>query len=244
MRVLSIRGLELVRGSAHQAYRVSLPQLDMDRGDVVAVIGPSGCGKSTLLEALGLILKPLSLDAYHLLDQDLTASICSERLSDETCLAQWRSQCYGFVPQTGGLLPFLTVQQNVELPAQIQGQSTDQGWFEHTAGRLGLHGLGGRYPRELSVGQRQRVSFLRALAHRPVLLLADEPTAALDPEHAAELFKVMLQVVRETQVAVLVVTHEWGLAQELGLRTLSAQHVRSGHMAFVPTTDGHQGAPA
>jgi putative ABC transport system ATP-binding protein len=91
-----------------------------------------------------------------------------------------------------------------------------------------------RYARELSIGQRQRVSFLRAIAHRPDILLADEPTAALDPDHAINLFEVMLELARDLQVATVVVTHEWDLVKSFGLKRLMAKSVGPSHMTFEP----------
>ena len=233
MTVLSLRGLELVRGTDDSAYRVSLPALDLQAGEVLAITGPSGCGKSTLIEAIGLILKPAALQTYCLLGEDITTSVQARQRADDARLASLRSRYFGFVPQSGGLLPYLTVAQNVRLQAQILGQTPDVAWIDEMSARLGLEGLAQRYPQALSMGQRQRVSFLRAIAHRPAVLLADEPTAALDPEHAAHLFRLMLDVVREAEVAAVVVTHEWGLVRELALRSLSARAVKPGHMEFV-----------
>ena len=233
MTVLSLRGLELLRGSNDSTYRVSLPSLELHAGEVLAITGPSGCGKSTLIEAIGLILKPVALANYALLGEDITSWVQAHNRADDARLASLRSQYFGFVPQSGGLLPYLTVAQNVRLQAQILGKTPDADWIGEMSARLGLEGLAQRYPQALSMGQRQRVSFLRAIAHRPAILLADEPTAALDPEHAARLFRLMLDVVRQVKVAAVVVTHEWSLVRELDLKSISAQGVRPGHMEFV-----------
>ncbi len=233
MTTLSLRGLELVRGDGDSRYRVSLPSLDLQAGEVLAITGPSGCGKSTLIEAIGLILKPAALQMYALLDEDITNRVRSGHRADDARLASLRSHYFGFVPQSGGLLPYLTVAQNVRLQAQILGKTPDDTWIDAMSARLGLDGLAQRYPQALSMGQRQRVSFLRAIAHRPAVLLADEPTAALDPEHAVHLFRLMLDIVGQAQVAAVVVTHEWGLVRELALKSISARAVQPGHMEFV-----------
>lgn len=234
MSALAIRNLEIVRGKANQAFKVSLPNLVLSPGEAIAVTGSSGCGKSTLIEALGLILEPSRLDRFELVGQDISSVVNSQQTKHDLTLSSLRCQHYGFVPQTNGLLPYLKVQQNIELQAQIQGRSIDKPWLAHATARLGLETLTNRYARELSVGQRQRVSFLRAIAHRPSILLADEPTAALDPDHAIALFEVMLELARDLHVATVVVTHEWELVQSFGLSRLTAKSVGPSHMVFEP----------
>lgn len=230
--VLCIGNMVLSRGTGEQAFTVSLSELHLAAGDVVAITGPSGCGKSTLVEALGLILVPQSIGQYRLLGQDITHLVKGAVRGSDVHLARLRSQFYGFVPQTGGVLPYLTVGQNIRLQANIQRKSTDSSWLDGVITRLGIEGLLDRYPRELSMGQRQRVSFLRAIAHRPAILLADEPTAALDPHHAAQIFGVMLDIARELHIATVVVTHEWDLIDSLVLTRLQARSVGPAHMAF------------
>lgn len=231
--VMHVEQMLLSRGTADHAFAVSLPLLSLKAGEVVAITGPSGCGKSTLIEGLGLILRPQTVGCYRLLDQDLTEAVRHPQRVSEQKLAHLRSRALGFVPQSGGLLPYLTVDQNIALQARIQCQQPDVAWLSEAVARLGLTGLGSRFPRELSMGQRQRVSFLRALAHRPAVLLADEPTAALDPHHARHLFEVMLDMVRDVGVAAVVVTHEWDLVAALSLDRLQARSVSATQMEFV-----------
>jgi putative ABC transport system ATP-binding protein len=128
----------------------------------------------------------------------------------------------GYVPQTGGLLPFLTVRQNIDLPASMSGRAIDRTLLARLVERLKLTDLLNRFPRELSIGERQRVSFARAVAHQPALILADEPTAALDPNLAHELFALIIEVVSEFNIAALIVTHEWSLVAESKLRKVVA----------------------
>lgn len=234
MSVLSVHNLEIVRGQANQAFKVSLPSLVLSAGDAIAITGSSGCGKSTLIEALGLILEPSRLGRFELVGQDITAVVSGRHTTHDHALSRLRSQHYGFVPQVNGLLPYLNVQQNIGLQAQVQGRAIDRPWLAHATDKLGLAALTHRYARELSIGQRQRVSFLRAIAHQPDILLADEPTAALDPDHAINLFEVMLELARELRVATVVVTHEWDLVKSFGLNRLMATSVGPSHMAFEP----------
>ena len=188
----------------------------------MAVVGPSGCGKSTLLEALGLILKPERVGQFQLLQTDLTSDLTLRAGRRETRWARLRQHQMGYVPQTGGLLPFLTVRQNIDLPASMSGRAIDRTLLARLVERLKLTDLLNRFPRELSIGERQRVSFARAVAHQPALILADEPTAALDPNLAHELFALIIEVVSEFNIAALIVTHEWSLVAESKLRKVVA----------------------
>jgi putative ABC transport system ATP-binding protein len=188
----------------------------------VAVVGPSGCGKSTLLEALGLILKPERVGQFQLLQTDLASDLTLRAGRRETRWARLRQHQMGYVPQTGGLLPFLTVRQNIDLPASMSGRAIDRTLLARLVERLKLTDLLNRFPRELSIGERQRVSFARAVAHQPALILADEPTAALDPNLAHELFALIIEVVSEFNIAALIVTHEWSLVAESKLRKVVA----------------------
>jgi putative ABC transport system ATP-binding protein len=205
-----------------QAYRVELSSLTLRAGEAVAVVGPSGCGKSTLLEALGLILKPERVGQFQLLTADLASDLTLSAGRRETRWARLRQHQMGYVPQTGGLLPFLTVRQNIDLPASMSGRTTEGVLLARIVERLKLTDLLDRLPRELSIGERQRVSFARAVAHQPALILADEPTAALDPNLAHELFALIIEVVREFNIAALIVTHEWSLVAESKLRKVVA----------------------
>ena len=214
--------MHIARGREGQAYRVELSSLFLHAGEAVAIVGPSGCGKSTLLEALGLILKPERVAQFQLLTTDLVGDLALRAGRREKQWARLRQHHLGYVPQTGGLLPFLTVQQNIDLPASMSGRLTPAALRDRLLERLKLTSLLNRFPRELSIGERQRVSFARAIAHQPALILADEPTAALDPNLAHELFALIVEIVREFNIAALIVTHEWSIVAESKLRKVVA----------------------
>lgn len=214
--------MHISRGREGQAYRVELSSLTLHAGEAVAIVGPSGCGKSTLLEALGLILKPERVAQFQLLTTDLVGDLALRAGRRETQWARLRQHHLGYVPQTGGLLPYLTVKQNIALPASMSGRITQSSLLDRLIERLKLTTLLNRYPRELSIGERQRVSFARAVAHQPALILADEPTAALDPNLAHELFALIVEIVREFNIAALIVTHEWSIVAESNLRKVVA----------------------
>jgi putative ABC transport system ATP-binding protein len=221
--LLSVRGMEISRGRVGEAYRVCMPKLELSTGEVAAIVGPSGCGKSTLLEALGLILQPDHLEGFRLQEFDLSVNPRVSTQRREKYLARVRQHCLGFVPQTGGLLPFLSVKQNIELSTRMSGTALTPAVQKTVVERLNIGSLLKRLPRDLSIGERQRVSFARSIAHQPMLLLADEPTAALDPVLAKELFSLIVDISRELKISALIVTHEWSIVADLGIRQINAQ---------------------
>lgn len=213
--MLSLSGLNICRGN----FEMSLPALNLKEGEVLAIQGASGCGKSTLLEVIGLILKPDHLSHFELDGTDIAQEVIQQK---EKQLAILRSCYFGFMLQSGGLLPFLTVQENLALSCQLIGKKLDRDWQGSLVERLSVGHLLRKYPKQLSIGERQRVSFLRAISHRPKLLLADEPTAALDPYNAAKLFDIIVDLVQENQLSALIVTHDWELAKAKKMPILAA----------------------
>ena len=140
-------------------------------------------------------------------------------------LADLRSRHIGYVLQHGGLLPYLTVRQNVELSRRLlqlplDNDGTDGDAAGYWAGRLNIGAQLEKLPAELSVGQRQRVAIARALVHEPSVLIADEPTAAVDPLNAERIMEVMVGLVEEAQATLIVASHAHGLMQHAGLRLI------------------------
>jgi len=220
--MLRIADLHVVRGQGTQAHHVCLPQLTLWPGQVVAVTGESGCGKSTLLEAIGLLLRPASIGRFELHDDiqlDVAALLNSNKQAE---LADIRARHLGFVLQNGGLLPFLSVQDNIRLPCQLLGRVPDKVMLSRVIDALKLGPLLGKYPAQLSFGERQRTAFARAIMHRPALVLADEPTAALDPYNAEQLFSLFIDLVAQEGMMALVVCHDWPLVQRFNLPCLVA----------------------
>lgn len=218
--ILDIQDLEVSRGGVGKAYEVSLSSLKMEAGDVAAIVGPSGCGKSTLLESIGLLLEPRTVKHFQLVDFDIARDMTCSLRERESRWSRIRQHCLGFVPQSGGLLPFLNVKDNIELPRKLVGSSGSDVLLEEVIERLQLSALMRHSPAQLSIGERQRVSFVRAIAHRPKLLLADEPTAALDPVLAKELFALIVEIASAFKVAALIVTHEWSLVEAVGIKSI------------------------
>ena len=176
--------------------------LEVPRGDFLALMGPSGSGKSTLLNLLAGLDKPT----------EGSVEVAGERIDrmGEGQLARWRAQNVGFVFQLYNLLPALTAERNVELPLLLTSLSRSER-RRHVAAALSLVGLSDRarhYPRQLSGGQEQRVSIARAIVADPVLFLCDEPTGDLDRKAADEILDLLQALNRDYQKTILVVTHD------------------------------------
>jgi putative ABC transport system ATP-binding protein len=182
----------------------------VDAGSSVAVTGPSGCGKSTLLGVLGALAVPTS-GAVRVGDQEVS-SLPERRRSE------FRRTHVGFVYQADNLLPFLTVAENVGLQLALDGESTGADRSLELLDRLGLAAEAQRLPDHLSGGQRQRVAVARAVVHRPAVILADEPTGALDAANAAGVIDLLLEVQREIGATLVMVTHDRDAARRMDRR--------------------------
>jgi putative ABC transport system ATP-binding protein len=187
--------------------------LTVDRGDAVAVLGPSGSGKSTLLNLIAGLDKPTSGGV-------VVDGVRVDALG-EAASARYRRARIGMVFQFFNLLDDLTVADNVALPAQLGGASR-AAIRTRTAELLEILGIArfaGTYPGRLSGGQRQRVAVARALINRPALLLADEPTGALDTASGRDVRNLLTELNRDGQT-ILLVTHDLALAQSCATRTI------------------------
>ena len=208
-------GLRLrdVKKTFHQGARsldvLSGVDLTIRKGEMVALVGPSGSGKSTLLHIAGLLEGPDSGE----IEIDGRAT---QGLPDDARTAL-RRQAIGFVYQYHHLLPEFSALENVVLPQMIAGQPRRKA-AERGRQLLSVVGLSERArhrPAELSGGEQQRVAIVRALANRPSLLLADEPTGNLDPHTADDVFDLLISVVRNAKIAAVIATHNYDLAQRM-----------------------------
>lgn len=194
-------------------------------GDRKALVGPSGCGKTTAMDLLALASMPdnaveLRLDGGELgMTVDIAAIAGSKR--QHGALARVRARYFGYVLQTASLFPFLSVGGNIELAQQMAGR-IERPLIEDLLVQLGLRDLRKAMPADLSVGQQQRVAIARALAHRPNFLLADEPTAALDPASARTALQLCCDIMAGNG-AILAVTHDADLASDLGFEIVLLQ---------------------
>lgn len=180
--------------------------LSIEKGEFVSIMGASGSGKSTLLNILGI------LDNYDTGEYYIDGKLIKD-LSEKQA-ARYRNQLIGFIFQSFNLISFKTAVENVELPLFYQGVSRTK---RHEMAmeyldRLGLADWAHHYPNEMSGGQKQRVAIARALITQPQIILADEPTGALDSKTSVEVMELLGKLNREEGVTIIVVTHESGVA--------------------------------
>ena len=220
--LISIRDLIKIREQGGVSFELRVPAFELRTGEFVALVGTSGCGKSTLLDILALVLQPTSVGSFLLKEGEKAPPIDIKALwsaGDEEALARVRREQLGYVLQSGGLLPFLSVRRNIGL-SQLLKQGTEQGVAALAAG-MGLESLLNKKPRYLSGGQRQRVAILRAIAHRPAIVLADEPTAAVDSTRAHSILEDFRDMARAEGSAVIMVSHDLGLVDAFADRIYS-----------------------
>jgi len=174
--------------------------VSFERGRFSAIMGPSGSGKSTLLHVLAGLDRPTSGQVF-VGDDDIT-------LMNDKQLTLLRRDRIGFIFQAFNLLPTLTAAENIALPSKIAGRRPDPSWMQSVVDAVGLEARLGHRPAELSGGQQQRVAAARALAGKPDIVFADEPTGALDSRSGEELLRFLQHAVREMHQTVVMVTHD------------------------------------
>ncbi|MCI5639876.1 MAG: amino acid ABC transporter ATP-binding protein [Lachnospiraceae bacterium] len=186
--------------------------VEISKGEVIAIIGPSGCGKSTFLRSLNLLEEPTAgrvlFEGTDITDESVNIDTMREKI--------------GMVFQQFNLFPNMTIRENIML-APVQRGKLDKEQAKQKAdqllARIGLSDKADSYPAQLSGGQKQRVAIARALAMNPDVMLFDEPTSALDPEMVGEVLTLMQELAAEGMTMV-VVTHEMGFAREVASRVL------------------------
>ncbi len=302
--MLEIKGLKVTRGN----FSATLPYLVINDGECVALCGVSGSGKSTLLESIGLLKPWVSVDSFVLNQVAVDLLDANDAQALRVCEL-------GIMPQVGGLIPYLSIQENLEIQIELALRQQVCPVFQHrgdgatgsnavtvsdavagrgTAGadcqcsrdfvvasarggvstqqvqvypqprpyevtaqlrvhdqytkervqtyvqhllpickKLNLDGQLDKLPYELSIGQRQRALFLRAIAHKPRLILIDEPTSSLDPDNARSLFEIIEEIAKESQISVLLVTHDLKAALRYRCYMYDQAHSYSEHSVFV-----------
>lgn len=207
--------------------------LDIEAGEFVSIMGASGSGKSTLLNILGI------LDNYdtgeYILDGKLIKNLSESRA------AEYRNKMIGFIFQSFNLIGFKTAVENVELPLFYQGVSRRKRHKQalEYLDRLGLLPWADHYPNEMSGGQKQRVAIARALITQPQIILADEPTGALDSKTSVEVMQLLKKLNAEDHKTIVVVTHESGVANE----TNKIVHIKDGIIGKIEDNFDHHASP-
>jgi putative ABC transport system ATP-binding protein len=192
---------EFIRDEFHVVALKNV-NVEINKGEFVALMGPSGSGKSTLLHLIAAMDRPTGGD-IRVLGSDLRS------LNDRE-IARWRNEHIGFIFQSFNLIPVLTALENIELPLKLTNLGKKER-NEHAATALKLVGLGdrmGHLPRQLSGGQEQRVAIARAIATDPDLILADEPTGNLDASSANDVLTLLSRLNKEYGKTVVMVTHD------------------------------------
>ena len=180
--------------------------LTVNKGEIVAVVGASGSGKSTLLHVMGGVDTPN--EGNVIVDgKDIT------RLTDEE-VSVFRRRKIGFVFQAYHLIPVLTVEENIKMPILLDHRKPDRDYIDHIIEMLGLKDRRKHLPNQLSGGQQQRAAIARALANRPALILADEPTGALDSKNGNEVITLLQDSVKKLDQTLVLITHNIDLARE------------------------------
>jgi putative ABC transport system ATP-binding protein len=206
--ILEARGLHKSFGAGSARVHVLRGlELKLRRGEFLAVMGPSGCGKSTLLHVLGLMASP---DAGEVrIDGRDSAGL------GEAARAEIRRRRIGFVFQRFNLLSVLSGYDNIALSLRIRGLD-GRARIDELLAAMGVADVAGRKPRELSIGQQQRLAVARAIAHQPDLLLADEPTGSLDSDNAAALLELLARANRQKGQTIVMITHSAEVAASAG----------------------------
>lgn len=227
--IYHLRDVVRTRESEGVAFRLRVPSLQIGLGEKIALIGESGCGKSTLLDMLAFILQPSQIGAFKFRPIGTKEALDIRdhwQHKRRNKLSDLRKRYMGYVMQTGGLLPYLTVRENMSLSRNMLGLPEDD-TVATFAKELGIARHLDKKPDALSTGERQRVAIGRAIAHRPSIVIADEPTASLDPLAAEKIMSLFINLVEELNITVIVASHAWRHIERLGLRRLSHKTQRS-----------------
>ena len=226
---IELKGVNKTYNNGQPLHVLKGIDLQIGRGEFVSIMGASGSGKSTLLNILGI------LDSYDSGEYWLDGTLIRDL--SETQAADYRNRLIGFIFQSYNLIGFKTAVENVELPLFYQGVGRHR---RHQMAmdyldRLGLADWATHYPNELSGGQRQRVAIARALITRPRIVLADEPTGALDSKTSVEIMQLLQQLNREEGMTIIVVTHESGVANA----TNKIIHIKDGVIGTIEDNLAH-----
>ena len=227
--LIELKGVNKTYDNGQPLHVLKGIDLSIERGEFVSIMGASGSGKSTLLNILGI------LDNYdtgeYWLDGKLIRDLSEKQAAD------YRNRMIGFVFQSFNLISFKTAVENVELPLYYQGvprKKRHEMAMEYLE-KLGLTDWASHFPNEMSGGQKQRVAIARALITRPQIILADEPTGALDSKTSVEVMQLLKRLNQEEGITIIVVTHESGVANE----TDKIIHIKDGIIGEIEENKGH-----
>jgi len=229
MALIELKDINKTYNNGQPLHVLKGINLGIERGEFVSIMGASGSGKSTLLNILG-ILDNYDTGTYHL-DGKLIKDLTEKQAAD------YRNRMIGFVFQSFNLIGFKTALENVELPLYYQGvpRRKRQEMAMEYLEKMGLTPWAKHFPNEMSGGQKQRVAIARALITKPQIILADEPTGALDSKTSVEVMQLLKQLNQEDGITIIVVTHEGGVANE----TDKIIHIKDGIIGEIEENTRH-----
>ena len=229
MALIELKELNKTYNNGQPLHVLKGINLSIERGEFVSIMGASGSGKSTLLNILGI------LDNYDTGTYTLDGKLIKDLTERQS--ADYRNRMIGFVFQSFNLINFKTAVENVELPLYYQGVSRRRRHelaMEYLE-KLGLTPWASHFPNEMSGGQKQRVAIARALITHPQIILADEPTGALDSKTSVEVMQLLKRLNQEEGITIIVVTHESGVANE----TNKIIHIKDGIIGQIEENTAH-----
>ena len=205
--IVELKGVTKIYGEKeNQVLALHNVDLEIERGSMVSIVGASGSGKSTLLNIVGGVDTPS--DGTVIVDgKEIT------KYNDDE-LSIFRRRKVGFIFQAYHLIPVLTVEENIKMPVLLDHRKPDKEYIDHIINLLGLSDRRRHLPNQLSGGQQQRVAIARALANSPSLILADEPTGALDSRNGQEVMDLLMKSVQTIGQTLVIITHNMDLARE------------------------------
>ena len=207
MDIVKMEHVTKIYGSGdRRVWALDDVNLTVQKGESLAVVGASGSGKSTLLHVMGGV-DTVTNGKVIVDDRDITT------LKDEE-MSVFRRRKIGFVFQSYHLIPVLTVEENIQMPILLDHKKPDREYIDHVIEMLGLKDRRKHLPNQLSGGQQQRAAIARALANRPSLILADEPTGALDSTNGNEVMALLQDSVKKLNQTLVLITHNIDLARE------------------------------
>ena len=229
MALIELKDLNKTYNNGQPLHVLKGINLSIERGEFVSIMGASGSGKSTLLNILGI------LDNYDTGTYTLDGKLITDLTERQS--ADYRNRMIGFIFQSFNLIGFKTAVENVELPLYYQGvprRKRHELAMEYLE-KLGLTPWAKHFPNEMSGGQKQRVAIARALITHPQIILADEPTGALDSKTSVEVMQLLKKLNQEEGITIIVVTHESGVANE----TNKIIHIKDGIIGQIEENSDH-----